>query len=159
MINTDKHVYFWGDCIYSNWYNIKITGSICNNLIFENSEQLFMYFKARFFHDEISAANIWHDGQDPKIAKKLGRGIINYDDKLWSCVRLGYMTISCYLKFSQNKELKQELLNTDQKILVEASPFDKIWGIGISAEDAAAGKPWNGLNLLGESLMNVRKML
>jgi ribA/ribD-fused uncharacterized protein len=93
------------------------------------------------------------------VVKKLGRQIKGYDDKMWECIRQGYMTYVCYLKFSQNAELKRELLETGNRILVEASPLDKIWGVGLNEQDAAAGIPWRGLNLLGETLMKVREMV
>lgn len=117
-----------------------------------------MWNKANFFQDMLIAAKILNI-DNPGQTKALGRQIKNYDDKSWGCVRLGYMTYVNYLKFSQNKELENQLLETGDRVLVEASPTDKIWGIGLSEEQAVRGEPWNGLNLLGISLMQVRKIL
>ena len=66
-----------------------------------------------------------------------------------------------YLKFSQNPHLRNYLINTGNRILVEASPYDRIWGIGISEKDAVQETPnnWRGLNLLGFALMEVRDRL
>jgi ribA/ribD-fused uncharacterized protein len=117
-----------------------------------------MWWKAVFFQDMAAASRIEKELNPAKV-KELGRGIKGYDDKLWECVRLGYMTYCCYLKYSQNADLKSILLDTGDRVLVEASPYDKIWGIGLTEEDAAAGKPWQGRNLLGQALMDVRRML
>jgi ribA/ribD-fused uncharacterized protein len=161
MITTDTHVYFWGGkCEFSNWHRRHklILDPLNDDQMFDSSEQHFMWWKALFFGD-MRICDLIAKQPDPAITKKLGREIKGYNDRLWSCVRLGYMTYSCYLKFSQNPDLKKFILDTGDRILVEASPLDKIWGIGIGEEDAAAGKSWNGQNLLGIALMDVRSKL
>ncbi len=159
MITTDTHVYFWRGP-FSNWERRHklILDPVNDDQMFDSSEQAFMWWKAVFFQD-MRIAGLVAKQPDPAIAKKLGREIKGYDDKLWACVRLGYMTYVCYFKFNQNEDLKAILLGTGDRTLVEASPLDTVWGIGIGEEDAAAGVPWRGTNLLGIALMDVRRML
>jgi ribA/ribD-fused uncharacterized protein len=144
---------FW-DGEFSNFHPCTIT---INKLAFNCSEQLFMYFKAMHFND-IEVAALILEAKDPMTAKRLGRKVKNYDDSEWSKVRYSYMFTACYEKFAQNIDLKQKLLETSGTEMVEASPFDKIWGIGIGEDDPDAWNKntWNGLNLLGLVLDEVR---
>lgn len=155
---TDTHVYFY-DGIYSNWNRANFVDPITGNL-FANSEQAFMWYKARFFFDDIAADAILA-ATHPAEAKTLGREIRNFDATAWSLVSYGVMVYVCLLKFKQDIKLKAELLETGNKILVEASPFDKIWGVGLSADNDVIlnEKSWRGTNLLGKALMDVRKLL
>jgi ribA/ribD-fused uncharacterized protein len=157
MTTTDTHVYFWNGP-FSNWHRCLLKDPTDQSLCFGSSEQAFMFYKAIFFQDVATAGRIEKE-LNPAKAKELGRGIKGYDEKLWECVRLGFMTYCCYMKYSQNDELKAILLGTGDRVLVEASPYDKTWGIGIGEEDAVAGKLWQGRNLLGQALMDVRRML
>lgn len=161
MITTDTHVYFYsGSTIYSNWHRThrQFVDPVNDNLFFNSTEQAFMWWKAVFFQDHDIAARIEKD-YDPASCKRLGRNIKGYDDRAWECVRLGYMTYVNYLKYSQNPAWAEQLKATGNRVLVEASPVDRIWGIGLSVEDAAAGQAWRGRNLLGEALMTVRGLL
>ena len=99
--------------------------------------------------------------KSPAEAKKLGRKVSNYDENIWVENRFEIVKAGNYLKFSQNEELKNYLLNTNNRILVEASPVDPIWGIGLAHDHADANYPekWKGLNLLGFALMEVRDEL
>lgn len=157
-IQTDTHHFFWRGP-FSNWHPAPIKDPLLNNLSFASSEHAFMYRKAQFSNDHETAANILHYGTDPAAAKRLGRLIVGFDERAWSCVREGIMTYVCLLKYQQNPDLRAVLLLTENRVLVEASPYDGVWGIKLSVEDAAAGKPWDGLNLLGECLMKVREMV
>lgn len=155
---TNSHVYFWRG-IYSNWHPANFTDpEAC--LKFANTEQGFMWYKARFFGNNDIAEFIAKE-TNPQKCKKFGRAIRNFNNEKWSIIRMKPMIHVNYLKFSQNKELKQELLNTGDRILVEASPYDKIWGVGLREEDELIldEKNWKGLNLLGKALMEVRKLL
>lgn len=155
---TDTHIYFYTE-FYSNWHPCKFIDPI-NRIEFSNSEQCFMYYKAKFFHDD-EIADLIAETPNPKDNKNLGRRIQNYNEDAWRCVRLGFMVYANFLKFSQNQEFKIGLLNTGEKILVEASKVDKIWGVGLSQNDDLIldEKNWLGLNCLGSALMLVRKKL
>ena len=93
--------------------------------------------------------------------KKLGRLVKNYNDEVWIEKRFHIVVEGNLAKFSQNEDLRNFLLNTDDKILVEASPKDTIWGIGFDefAPEAMNPSLWNGENLLGFALMEVRDKL
>ena len=82
-----------------------------------------------------------------------------YDNGKWSAVYFNVVKQGNLLKFGQNKPLLDILQSTENRTLVEASPADTIWGIGISKKDAKRGMPWHGQNLLGKALMAVREEL
>ncbi len=159
---TDTHVYFYSTKeVFSNWHSNPaqfvdpITG-----LTFENTEQYFMWAKAKFFGDEAITAEAIAT-PDPRAVKALGRKVRKYNDKAWECVRLGYMTYGNLLKYQQNPAFATTLTTTGTRIIVEASPYDQIWGVGLSETDPLIldEKTWKGRNLLGVTLMTVRSML
>lgn len=94
----------------------------------------------------------------PKEAKALGRSLKNFCPEIWDKYKLGVVYRGNLAKFTQHPKLKEYLLSTGYKILVEASPYDKVWGIGLSKTDYRALDPnlWLGQNLLGFILMEVR---
>ena len=156
---TNKHIFFWGE-FPSNWhpchFTVKHDGK---ELEFFNSEQYFMWMKAITFNDEETAEKILKKGKNPKTAKALGREVKNYDNTVWDSVRYGIMVDANYYKYTQNEELKKLLLNPelDGKHYVEASPYDRIWGIGCDETTALDDESnWNGQNLLGKALDEVR---
>lgn len=160
---TDKHVLFWGDWP-SNWYPAKIIVKQDGKTIrFDNTEQYFMWVKAKTFGDDEMAEQIRIKGKDPKVAKELGRMVRNYDDKVWNEKRYDVMVEANKYKYSQNPGLKEKLLHTTlrDKGFVEASPIDHIWGIGLAKEnpDADDEPKWKGQNLLGKALDEVRDWL
>lgn len=128
--------------------------------VFNCSEQCFMYLKLQLFdptnkeleHKILTSTN-------PKIIKKYGRKIKNFNESKWIENRELAMYKALYAKFTQNLELKEKLLSTNNNILVEASPTDNIWGIGFGKKNAFEHtKEW-GLNLLGKLLMKLRDEL
>ncbi len=160
---TDTHVYFYGGpAIYSNWYgNPEIPDQFKHRgHWFSNTEQAFMWEKAMTFGDEQMAEEIL-DTPNPKDVKALGRKIKNFDSAKWDACSLAIMTSVNLSKYSQNEAFKKELLETGDRILVEASPYDKIWGVGLHYTDDKIldEKNWQGKNLLGIALMNVRELL
>ena len=157
--------FFWkpGDiehepaCCLGQWqysYFENITGK------YTCAEQYMMAEKARVFDDKKTEQLIMTT-TDPKQMKALGRKVKNFNGNVWDKVKYSVVLNGNYLKFSQNKNMRDILLATGNKILVEASPLDKIWGIGYSKSDAEATNPqnWRGSNLLGFALMEVRDEL
>ena len=116
-----------------------------------------MYRKAIMFGDVNIAQAILLTG-NPKEQKDLGRMVANYDEATWAAKRVGIMVEGLFEKFNQNPLLKEALLNTGDTIIVEASPVDRIWGIGLTEDDPRAldQSTWRGQNLLGITLMQVR---
>jgi ribA/ribD-fused uncharacterized protein len=159
---TDKYIYFWGEWP-SNWYPCSITVKEDDKTLeFYTSEQYFMYKKAKTFGDEEIASRILFEGADPRQAKALGRQVRNYDDKVWNEKRYEIMLEANILKYSQNEELLKKLLDEKYKgkHFVEASPYDRIWGIGCKEKDALDDQSnWDGLNLLGKTLDETRDKL
>lgn len=147
--------FFTGREYFSNWYpaNFEIDG-----ILYWCVEQYMMAQKALTFND-IEVYNMIMTSNNQKEIKALGRKIRNYDDDVWSSVREGVVFKGNYAKFTQNYNLLKYMLNTKDKVLVEASPYDKIWGIGLSkdAGDILLNPlNWRGRNLLGFTLMRVR---
>ena len=153
---TDKYVFFWGS-EFSNWFECKFK---YKNLTFLNSEQAFMWEKAVFFGDTETAALILKT-PSPSQSKKLGRNVKNFKEDVW--LREGYVIMIAVnmAKFSQNSKLKAILFSTGDKILVEASPTDFIWGIGLYHEDDKVldEKNWKGQNLLGKAICQAREQI
>lgn len=138
----------------SNWYSSNFT---INNILFANIEQYMMYMKAVIFQDHEKQQSILLTN-DPKIIKSLGREVRNYDDTIWNGIRQLIVYQALKEKFSQNDDIRYRLLSTENAILAEASPFDRIWGIGLSMNDPKSNiiEEWKGQNLLGFTLMQVR---
>lgn len=152
----EKFTLFW-DGVFSQWYPSKFT---VNHLKFNCAEQFMMYGKAILFHD-FETAELILQAASPKDQKALGRKIRNFDQDIWMLFREGIVYTGSYAKFTQTSTLQEILLATKGTTLVEASPYDKIWGIGLSENDPNAlnRATWNGLNLLGETLTRVREAI
>jgi ribA/ribD-fused uncharacterized protein len=128
---------------------------------FHHSEGLFIALKAYYFNRNRAEMDIIANFIDPRDAKAYGRkSIANFNQFFWEQGREQIMEHAVYLKFKQNDELRYQLLKTDNKIFVEASPYDSIWGVGITVcPEAADPKNWKGLNLLGQVMGRVRTRL
>ena len=153
---TDTHLYFLRG-VLSNFEKcyIKHKGHL-----FATTEQAFMWEKAVFFNDHESASKILKE-ENPAKAKKLGREVKNFDDSKWSKVCYEIMYTINYEKYFQNTRLKNILLNTGDKVLVETNFLDTRWAIGLAADDDRVldESKWKGENLLGKVLMQVRQEL
>ena len=123
-------------------------------------EQYMMAGKARLFGDSEILAEILSENR-PDAIKKLGRRVRNFDSDVWKAHKYDIVVEGNLCKFSQNPGLREFLLSTGNSILVEASPFDCIWGIGLKESDPRAQDPlqWKGQNLLGFALTEVRSHL
>ena len=154
--HTDRDAKPTKACL-SQWFScfFEIEGQYYNC-----AEQFMMAEKARLFGDTEVRDRILSEYNQMTI-KKLGRQVRNYDDEKWKSVRYDIVVNGNKAKFSQNLQLKMFLIDTGEKILVEASPKDNVWGIGIdeSHVDVANPKKWHGSNLLGFALMEVRDWL
>ncbi|KAL8954146.1 MAG: hypothetical protein Q9222_000029 [Ikaeria aurantiellina] len=127
-------------------------------MTFWTTEQYMMYHKAIVFKDTDTANEIML-AETPKEQKALGRKVKNFDNKIWNKHREGVVEEGNWNKFCNSKEgneLKEMLVATGDRELVEASPFDKIGGIGYGAHKAEANRSKWGANLLGKALMRVR---
>lgn len=162
VVENDTHIFFWmPDSFMSNWYSPSPLYLIDHPSVrFENSEAAFMFLKAMTFGDLFVAKQVIAN-QDPKYTKGLGKTVNGFTDEVWAEERYNCMLDACFAKFTQNPKLAKKLLATGSKILVEASPYDKIWGVGLAPNDVRVLNPanWRGLNLLGEVLMDIRDLL
>lgn len=162
-----KCLYFWGHrpatddkvgkSCFSQWYeaSFKLDG-----VRYASAEHYMMAAKARLFDDSRLLERILA-ARSPGEAKALGREVAGFDEARWNAERVGIVIEGNLGKFGQNASLKKYLLGTADRVLVEASPVDAIWGIGLAASDPLAAEPatWQGLNLLGFALMEVRRRL
>ena len=163
---TDKYVFFWKEHPMCNFTRCKIvlTGldfePLEKPLEFTSSEQLFMWFKAKYFKDEETAERIYKSSS-PEEARQLGRLVKNYDDIAWDKVRVDYMRKAVTLKFHQNPDLLEKLLDEKYagKMFVEAAYYDRIWGIGFNENEALGNERRWGRNELGKILTAVRNTL
>jgi ribA/ribD-fused uncharacterized protein len=162
-----EFLFFWGHqpsrdgsiiktCL-SQWWP---SSFLEDEIIYKTAEHYMMAQKAKLFGDEVTLNRILHK-DSPKDVKDLGRQIQHFDAQIWDQNKFKFVCKGNYLKFSQNEELKHFLLQTKSKILVEASPVDAIWGIGLKEDHPNANNPelWRGENLLGFALMEVRDQL
>ena len=162
-----KYLFFWGhtakragairqECL-SQWYPATF---IENGRVFATAEHYMMFHKATLFGD-LEVAEQVMQAPNPGAAKSLGRAVRDFDEAVWEARRSAIVIAANLEKFAQNAALKAFLLATGEQVLVEASPTDTVWGIGLAANDPGAGDPWQwrGLNLLGFALMTVRARL
>ena len=162
-----KYLFFWGHqpnadgsigkSCFSQWYEASFE---LEGVKYKTAEHYMMAEKARLFGNgdilaQVLAAN--HPGE----AKKLGRLVQGFKQEVWLEHRFDIVVKGNVGKFGQNLELKQFLINTGDRILVEASPRDRIWGIGLGQNNPNAENPfkWRGENLLGFALMATRNTL
>ena len=161
-----QFVFFWGHTVtpgkvtttcFSQWFPCTFT---VDGEEYSTAEQYMMAMKAELFGDEEVKRQIM-EAQSPKQYKSLGRKVSNFDDAVWKQNRFEIVKQGNIAKFSQNPDLKAFLLKTGDSVLVEASPYDGIWGVRLSRNDPMIQDPnnWKGLNLLGFALMEARDMI
>ncbi len=154
----DGFTFFWRpDSVFSQWYPRDF---VVDGQTFGCAEQFMMHGKARLFHDDEIAAEILAV-PDPRTHKALGRKVRGFDDRTWKGARERIVHAGNHAKFTQHPDLKAALLATVGTELVEASPMDTIWGIGLASSNPRATdrSKWRGLNLLGRILTRLRDEL
>ena len=156
MKETATHIYFWGTYL-SNWHKCVFKD---DQFLYPSSEAYLMTQKALLFGDIESATKIIKT-REPRKQKALGRLVKGFNDTVWNQHKFEIMVKGLFLKFSQNKSLKNQLLATGSKTLVEGSPYDKIWGVGLKWDDPRIldEANWKGENRLGQALMIIREMM
>lgn len=164
MTVKEGMILFWGG-VYSNWYPSKF---VVNNVEFNCGEQFMMYEKARLFGDTASMEAILNE-PNPREQKALGKKVKNEkgepwtdaDKEKWALAARDLVYVGLLEKFQQNPHLKNVLENSMELEIVEASPTDCIWGIGLAEDnpDATNKSKWKGTNWLGEVIMRVRSTL
>jgi ribA/ribD-fused uncharacterized protein len=162
-----KYLYFWGHTnklneeagkfCFSQWYELPFT---VDAIIYKTAEHWMMANKALLFED-LKAYEKIINAVKPGEVKELGRMIMGFDDMRWNEYRYKIVVTGNIHKFNQHPQFAEYLLNTGDRILVEASPVDRIWGIGMAQDNEEINDPnnWRGLNLLGFALMEVRNFL
>ncbi len=142
---------------FSQWHRCHF---VVEGHTFNCAEQFMMHGKAVLFGDADMAARIL-EADHPRTHKALGRKVANFDGAVWERERLRIVKDGNRAKFTQNEELLAQLFATKGTLLVEASPFDRIWGIGLGANNPRAKDPaqWKGKNLLGYVLTELRDEL
>lgn len=158
IVHNDKnYILFFGyKCPFSNMYRSIIT---YNDEYFNCVEQIFAYEKARLFEPSI-AQNIKNCTYGAQ-AKKLGSRVKNFDPKIWDNHRELVMKEALRSKFNSNTRLKRLLELTEDAELIEVSPYDKFWGVGVDRnkmiELIKQNKTYPGKNVLGNMLMSLRE--
>lgn len=161
-----EFIFFWGhttkpgkikkSCL-SQWYNCNFEE---DGVLYHTSEQYMMSQKALLFGDAETFGKIMAS-DDPRDYKAMGREVKNFKPETWDAKKYEIVLAGNILKFSQNRELKNFLLETGDKVLAEASPYDGVWGVCRAMDDPLIADPnnWNGENLLGFALMETRDIL
>ncbi|MFG3601039.1 NADAR family protein [Micromonospora chersina] len=162
-----RYLHFWGHrpqrdgsvgtgCL-SQWWPAPFT---VDGRTYATAEHWMMWHKATLFGDYQVAERVL-DAAHPHRAKALGRQVRGFDEATWAARRYDIVVAGSVAKFRQHEELGRFLLGTGDRVLVEASPVDRVWGIGLAADDPRAADParWRGANLLGFALMEARAAL
>jgi ribA/ribD-fused uncharacterized protein len=166
IARNSEYIFFWGHqaskdgiitkSCFSQWW---LSSFVVEDVLYYSAEHWMMAKKAELF-DTVKVHEIINT-KSPSEVKTIGKEIENYDENIWKENRYEIVKQGTFHKFSQNQVLKTFLLSTKEKIIVEASPVDKIWGIGLAPDDKKINNPnnWRGLNLLGFALMEIRDEL
>jgi ribA/ribD-fused uncharacterized protein len=162
-----KYLFFWGHraardgritaSCFSQWWPAEFE---VGGTKYASAEHYMMAEKARLFSDDAIRAQILA-ARTPAEAKTLGRKVAGFNDERWARERFAIVVAANAAKFDQHVALREFLVRTGDRVLVEASPVDAVWGIGLASdhEDAERPESWRGLNLLGFALMEVRERI
>lgn len=156
-------IYFWSgtpfsktkidESCFSNWFRMSFSK---DGYEFKTMEHYMMFQKAMVFDTTMLESIL--KAPSPKEAKRLGRLVDNFDGEIWADGAMKIVEDGLFYKFISNHGIKNFLLDTEESLIVEASPFDRIWGIGMGSGERGVDDPfnWKGQNVLGFALMNVR---
>lgn len=146
-----------GPSCLSQWWPSPFT---VDEVEYATAEHWMMAAKARLFEDAEAERRVLAAAH-PAQAKKAGRLVRGFDESIWERERFGIVVEGSVHKFGAHADLREYLFDTGARVLVEASPVDRVWGIGLAADDEAASDPerWRGPNLLGFALMEARERL
>ena len=162
-----KYLFFWGHTPFtkqavdkaclSQWYEARFE---VDGFVYPTAEHFMMAEKARLFQDNQKFHEILKAAH-PGEAKKLGRLVTGFEEQVWQEHRFEIVVRGNLAKFAQNPQLGEFLQNSQNRVLVEASPRDQVWGIGLEEKDSRVMNPeeWRGQNLLGFALMKARATL
>lgn len=153
---AEAFTFFWKHRL-SQWHPARF---VVGGIAFNCAEQYMMYAKAMLFGDRDAAERILV-AESPREQQAIGRTVRGFDESVWMLFREGIVFAGNYARFDQNADQRELLFATRGTTLVEASPHDRVWGIGLAADDPRANDraQWQGLNLLGEALTRVREAL
>lgn len=146
-----NYKFFWKQSVFSNWY---MCDFVIDGITFNCVEQYMMYKKAELFNDFENMQNIL-DSNNPKDIKYYGRSVKNYINSEWANIRYDIVKRGNFEKYNQNPNLLNSLLKYKDYIFVEASPFDRLWGIGFDEQNAMKNISNWGQNLLGKILNDI----
>lgn len=162
-----RYLCFWGhqprrdgtvgqSCL-SQWWPAAFT---VEGRHFATAEHWMMWRKALLFDDTEAGERVLAAAH-PHQAKAIGREVRRFDPTVWEAERYPIVLAGSLAKFGQHADLRAYLLGTGDRVLVEASPVDRVWGVGLAPDDPRAEDParWRGLNLLGFALMEARDLL
>lgn len=164
---SPRYLCFWGHrpskdgritkTCFSQWYEAPFR---VEGVDYRSAEHYMMAAKAALFGD-LRTRDAVLASTTPAEAKALGRRVAGFDEAVWARDRMRIVVEANLAKFGQDERLRDFLLQTGDQVLVEASPVDAVWGIGLAADDPDALHParWRGLDLLGFALMEVRDQL
>jgi len=164
---SPRYLCFWGHRakpggavgkhVLSQWWPCDL---VIDDVHYASAEHYMMAEKARLFRDDNALERIL-TASSPSDAKTAGREVTNFVASTWDSRCFDIVVRGNVAKFSQSEALREYLLGTGDQVLVEASPVDRVWGIGLAADDPRAQIPsrWRGQNLLGFALMRVRVLL
>lgn len=154
-MSEEKFTLFWGGPPFSQWCESFFT---IDNVEYNCAEQWMMAGKAALFEDEVALEEIM-TADHPREQKRIGRRVHGFNEDRWNAVARDIVYRGNYAKFSQNPDMKEQLLATAGTTLVEASPYDAIWGIALSDgnPDCHDRDKWRGANWLGEVLTQLRE--
>lgn len=155
-MQSDKYFFFWKHRL-SQWHIVEFT---VMGVTYNCCEQYMMTQKAILMKDSESAKVILEE-KNPAMHQKLGRKIKNFDQKLWDKNKYTIVLTGNLARFTQSQKCRELLLATGDKEICESSPYDLVWGCGLSQEDPRIldKNNWRGENLLGMILTQVREVI